>query len=114
MPIANHQPKNQASNQRFAWNQTQPYQSIPVNPPQPQRQPQPRPQQQQQHRQQALSSVYSASPALMAATASRHAPVCGVAGSSGALRVLNVGLQSSRTPTMPLGLTLNSLDFSKK
>lgn len=62
----------------------------------------------------ANSSVYSVSPALLAATASRHAPVCGMAGSHGTLRVLHVGQTSARPASSPLGITLNSLDFRKR
>tara|TARA_B100001057_G_scaffold439774_1_gene473209 strand:+ start:2898 stop:3203 length:306 start_codon:yes stop_codon:yes gene_type:complete len=58
--------------------------------------------------------VYSASPALLAATASRHAPVCGTTGSQGMLRVLHAGQTVARQGPSPLGITLNSLDFRKR
>ena len=49
-----------------------------------------------------------------AVTASRDAPLCGIAGSKSALRVLNAGSSTQMSSSRPpLGLTLNSLDFRR-
>ena len=47
-------------------------------------------------------------------TTSRNAPLCGVAGTKSALRVLNAGAAAQRPAQPPLGITLHSLDFRAK